>query len=116
MSKRIITLGKWNDKPIEWIVLKEETFGTLVLSKDILFKDKFDDNSNDWIKSHIRKYLNEDFYKKAFSEGEKLKIVNAKLEDVKSSKDNIFFVKVQFYEMNWTYSTIFKINKAEMIF
>lgn len=44
MSKRIITLGKWEGNPIEWIVLKEESFGTLVISKDMLFSYRFNQN------------------------------------------------------------------------
>ena len=62
MSRRIITLGTWDGKPIEWIVLKEEDFGTLVLSKNILFQSKFDDSSNIWKDSYIRRYLNNDFF------------------------------------------------------
>ena len=37
MSKRVITLGTWNGNPIEWIVLKEDGFQTLVVSKWPLF-------------------------------------------------------------------------------
>jgi len=76
MSRRIITLGTWDGKPIEWIVLKEEDFGTLVLSKNILFQSKFDDSSNIWKDSYIRRYLNNDFFNH-FTNLEKKKILNS---------------------------------------
>ena len=37
MSKRIVTLGTWDGKPIQWIVLKESKLGSVVISKDVLF-------------------------------------------------------------------------------
>lgn len=92
MSKRIITLGTWDGKPIEWIVLRNDKVGTLVISKNSLFNSYFDNDSNDWKKSNIRKYLNNAFYNKAFSEIDKKNIINAKLEDVNDSKDNVFIL------------------------
>lgn len=93
MSKRVITLGTWEGKPIEWIVLKEEKFGTLVISKEKLFNCKFNNNrsdSNRWKDSLLRKYVNEEFFKKAFTEEEKKKIVNVYLSDPDGTKDNVF--------------------------
>ena len=94
MSKRIITLGKWENKPIDWIVLKEENNNALVISRLPLFAMDCRNNGTtmDWEYSVLREYLNGELYNKAFSSTEKLKIVNAKLEDVKSSKDNIFLL------------------------
>ena len=68
MGKRIITLGKWNDKPIEWFVLKKEKFGTLVISRYALFSLDCRNNGNtvmDWEYSVLREYLNKEFYSKA---------------------------------------------------
>ena len=48
----------------EWIVLEHDTNRTLVLSKDIIGKMPFDEsNSNNWEKSSLRKYLNDEFLK-----------------------------------------------------
>lgn len=98
MSKRIITLGKWNDTPIEWIVLKEENNNALVISRLALFAMDCRNNGNttmDWEYSVLREYLNGEFYNKAFSSIEKLQIVNAKLEDVNNAKDNVFLLSKQ---------------------
>ena len=40
----------------------------------------------------LRKYLNNDFYKSAFNEDEKKKILNVKLTDVNNTKDNVFIL------------------------
>ena len=98
MSKRIITLGKWENKPIEWIVLKEENNNALVISRLALFSLDCRNNGStvmDWEYSVLREYLNGEFYNKAFSSTEKLKIVNAKLEDVNNAKDNVFLLSKQ---------------------
>lgn len=94
MSKRIITLGTWESEPIEWLVLKEEGFASLVISKYALFSMQFSNFSNEWYNSDIRKYLNSTFFNKAFSESEKRKIFNVKLNDV-NTKDSIFIPSVE---------------------
>lgn len=93
MSKRIITLGTWESEPIEWLVLKEEGFASLVVSKYNLFTISFSNSSNEWYNSDIRKYLNSTFFNRAFSESEKRKIFNVKLNDV-NTKDNIFIPNI----------------------
>ncbi len=94
MSKRIITLGTWDGKPIEWIVLKEESFGTLVFSKLALFSLDLSWNgtSGTWQYSSLREYLNGEFYNKAFSADEKKKIINCFLKSPESTKDNVFLL------------------------
>ena len=98
MSKRIITLGTWDGKPIEWIVLKEESFGTLVLSKNILFTRRFDKyrnhNGNKWDKCELREFLNNDFFEIAFSNDDKQRIVYALIlgDECPNTKDNVFLL------------------------
>lgn len=77
MSKRVITLGTWDENPIEWIVLKEDDFSALVVSKNVLFTRKFDPSSNDWNNSEIRAYLNGDFFRQAFTDEDRKSVVNA---------------------------------------
>lgn len=117
MSKRQITLGTWDGSPIQWIVLKEQDGKALCISKNILFSRCFNSNRSDghqWADSDIRKYLNHDFYEKAFTVDEKKKIVNTYIKDemdelkkiyenhgwgwnpvtkeIRTSKDNIFLL------------------------
>ena len=91
MSRRIIKLGTWENKPMEWIVLKEEDFGTLVLSAESIGGYKFDSNSsnNNWGTCTLRKFLNGEFFSNTFTSEEKKKIVNARLD---KCKDNIFLL------------------------
>lgn len=94
MSKRIITLGTWGGKPIEWVVLSEDEFSTLVISRYEITSRCFDNNSsnNNWGSSDLRKFLKNEFYKSAFTEDEKKKIVNVKLTDANNAKDNVFIL------------------------
>lgn len=89
MSRRIIKLGTWENKPMEWIVLKVEDFGTLVLSAKSIGQRAFDSNSsnNNWDTCTLRKFLNGEFFSNTFTSEEKKKIVNARLD---KCKDNIF--------------------------
>lgn len=90
MAKRTITLGKWENKPLKWIVLKEENFGCLVIIEDRIGKYKFDEsNKNSWGSSSLRKFLNKDFFDSAFTDEEKKKIVNSRTDNV---KDNVFIL------------------------
>lgn len=92
LSKKVIKIGTWEGKAIEWIILKEENGGLLLLSKTILFQSKYDDDSNNWKQSYICKYLNNEFYDTAFSTSEKKAIINAKLEDVQNAKSDVFLL------------------------
>ena len=90
MSKRIITLGTWSGKPIEWIVLKEESFGTLVLCKEYVFNMSLS-WSGTWASCNFRTELNGNFFSKAFTDDEKKKIV-CTLLNPELTKDNIFLL------------------------
>lgn len=60
----IIKTGKY-----EWIVLEHSAETTALILSDILPKKKqFDSSSNDWSKSSLRKWLNEDFASELFEE------------------------------------------------
>lgn len=90
MSIKEFILGKWDGKPIEWSVLKEESFGTLVISKDRIAQMVFDSSSNNnWGSCSLRKFLNGVFFNQAFSDDEKKKIVNVKFDN---TKDDIFIL------------------------
>ena len=78
-------------KPIEWQVLAKEENKMLVLSKYGLEARRFDSSSNKWANSEIRKWLNGEFYNKAFTEQEKKSINLSNLSDVGTS-DNVFLL------------------------
>lgn len=65
MSKRVITFGQWDGKPIQWLVLKEDEFKTFVVSKYPLFSHCFNEDKEDgnqWKTSSLRNYLNSTFW------------------------------------------------------
>ena len=78
-------------QPIEWQVLSKENNKMLVISRYGLDAKRFDDDSNDWENSEIRKWLNGEFYNKAFTDQEKKSIKSSNLSDV-GTTDNVFLL------------------------
>ena len=69
------------EEDIEWIVLKKANGKLLLVSRFALDCQPYHDEVSSnvpWEDCLLRKWLNEEFYVKAFSEGEKYLIVNAK--------------------------------------
>ena len=97
MSKRIVTLGTWDGKPIQWIVLKENKLGSVVISKDCLFLRQFDSQNRDWPDSDIRAYLNGKFFQQAFRAEEQKRIINTIID---GKKTDIFLLSKEEAE-NW---------------
>lgn len=97
MSKRIVTLGTWDGKPIQWIVLKESKLGSVVISKDFLFTRQFDSKNRDWPDSDIRAYLNREFFQQAFRAEERKRIINTIID---GKKTDIFLLSKEEAE-NW---------------
>lgn len=97
MSKRIVTLGTWDGKPIQWIVLKESKLGSVVISKDGLFQREFDSQNRDWPDSDIRAYLNGEFFQQAFRAEEQKRIINTIID---GKKTDIFLLSKEEVE-NW---------------
>ena len=64
--------------PIEWLVLDNQGNKALLLSKYILNFDFYNKNNSNvkWENSTIRKWLNNEFYNSAFSDTEKISIIN----------------------------------------
>ena len=76
-------------QPIEWQVLSIENNKMLVISRYGLDRKIFDSSSNNWANSEIRKWLNGEFYNKAFTDQEKKSIKSSNLSDV-GTTDNVF--------------------------
>jgi len=90
----------------EWIKLEEEG---LCLMKDILEERAFDEDSNDWRKSELREYLNNDFYKTLTENGADEKdflmietdlTADDGMKDYGTSKDRISFMTADLYRSN----------------
>ena len=65
---------KGDIQSIEWQVLSREGNKVLVISRYGLDAKRFDEDSNNWANSEIRKWLNGEFYSKAFTDQEKKSI------------------------------------------
>lgn len=75
---------KDNDKkiePIEWDVLKKRKDEILIISHFILWSDIDYDESTLYQNSFIRRWLNDDFYNKAFDDKEKKVILISEVEN-----------------------------------
>lgn len=90
----------------EWIKLEQEG---LCLMKDILEKRAFDENSNDWMKSELREYLNNDFYETLTENGADEKdfllvgtdlTADDGLKDYGTSEDLISLMTASLYRKN----------------
>lgn len=90
----------------EWIKLEEEG---LCLMEDILEERAFDKESNDWRKSGLREYLDEDFYKMLIANGAKEEnfllfeidlTADDGMKDYGKSEDYIGLLTVDLYRSN----------------
>ena len=90
----------------EWIKLEEEG---LCLMKDILEERAFNEDSNDWRKSELREYLNNDFYKTLTENGADEKdflmietdlTADDGMKDYGTSKDLISLMTADLYRKN----------------
>lgn len=105
--QEIIKMGTFNDRPIEWIILKrwERERKALVISKDAVYMGAFDEKSLlSWAESGIRPIFNIDFLENCFTEEEQSRIIPKKLSreksdliesDVLDTYDRIFFLSIQ---------------------
>ena len=81
------------EKPIEWQILEKYSDGTaLVISKYGLDAVRFDGSSNNWEKSEIRKWLNKEFYNRAFKNVDKSLIMETRLEQ---TSDKMFLLSIK---------------------
>ena len=90
----------------EWIKLEEEG---LCLMKDILEERAFDEDSNNWRKSKLREYLNNDFYEALTENGANKKdflmietdlTADDGMKDYGTSKDLISLMTADLYRSN----------------
>ena len=76
------------EKPIEWIVMKNEGNQVLLLSKYVLDAKSYNEGWEDvtWETSDIRQWLNNEFYTTAFNKAEKAKIQTSLIKNEDNSE------------------------------
>ena len=76
------------EKPIEWIVMKNEGNQGLLLSKYVLDAKSYNEGWEDvtWETSDIRQWLNNEFYTTAFNKAEKAKIQTSLIKNEDNSE------------------------------
>ena len=69
VSVDVAVYGNYEGKPIEWLVLDSNDYAYLLLSKDVIDVQRFDDNGTNyvWGRGSIRNWLNSDFANAAFT-------------------------------------------------
>ena len=84
----VIEFGRYNGKPIQWRILKQNNGTVYVLCEEILCERVFAEsnskiidcikeiNSNVWANSDLRKWLNGEFYTNAFNDEEKSQVIS----------------------------------------
>ena len=77
------------EKPIEWIVMKNEGNQVLLLSKYVLDAKSYNEEWEDvtWETSDIRQWLNNEFYTTAFNKAEKAKIQTSLIKNEDNSEN-----------------------------
>ena len=77
------TIGIWNGKPIEWLILDEKENEALLVSKHVIdcghYHDGYDTVT--WETCSLRKWLNTHFLEAAFTEEERARILETELRN-----------------------------------
>lgn len=80
-----MTLGRWQQgkngetEPLEWLVLDRDGTRALVMSKNLV--DFMPFGGMNWAESEVRRWLNNDFYSKAFNAEERGRICETELKN-----------------------------------
>lgn len=68
-------------EPIKWRILSESGGTALILCESIIANKRYDDNSNNYMNSEIRAWLNNQFYNTAFTELQKQLILTTEVDN-----------------------------------
>lgn len=71
--KQVVTFGTYGGKPIKWEVMAQDGDSVLLITKKCIEQRSFDGESNNWEKSDLRSWLNDEFLRE-FTDDEKAKI------------------------------------------
>ena len=86
----VVSMGKWKNKKIEWMVLEVSGNSALLLSqKSVAYRPFMKENieSAEWEKSDVRQWLNNDFFESAFTAKEQKSILTTIVKS--NQKDGI---------------------------
>lgn len=107
------------DEPLKWVVIDKQNGKALIMTKDIIDYQLFSDSDDiEWKDTRIRKWLNEDFINKAFSDDEKNKILDTKLNNnykYSWSKLNSDSDTYEVYKAEDTIDKVFLLSTDEII-
>jgi len=86
-----ILFGRYDNAPVEWLVLDETDDSMLIISKNSIVQKEFHEYRQDmtWEVSSSRKWLNEDFFEGAFNYEEKSRIIKTHLTAKDNKKYNV---------------------------
>lgn len=109
-----VKFGRWlddkNNVEIGWYVIASENGMKLLLSQDVVVKQKYNKKRTDevlWKNSFAREYLNNEFYNFVFNDEEKQRIQNV---NIKTSKNPVSSMK----EDEYTLDKIFLLSYDEI--
>ena len=100
-------------EPIEWLILEMEGNEALLISRFGLDRKRYHNNKTDmvWEKSDLRRWLNDDFLKNAFSEEERQRII---VSEVPNYNNHLYGTNGGFY--TWDQIFCLSIEEAKSYF
>lgn len=128
LKNNYIFIGHYNGVPIKWKIIDVNENQVFLCASNTLFDRQFDARNNydlvwsgksiRWNNSELRKHLNTEFYDVAFSESEKLVILETELKDVETTDKIYLLSKTEWQRyMNetmydaWLRTSVYKYNK-----
>lgn len=102
-----IVMGCYQDKPITWTIVEEHGKQRLLVCDELIAEHGYMDSMFNvtWATSSLRKWLNTEFLKEAFTNTERMSIMYGKVENPKSEKwgtdggrntsDRVFILSVE---------------------
>jgi len=89
----MLTMGKYNGSPVEWMVIARDGDRALVISRYILDTYKYSTGGVIWKDSEIRSFLNDSFYNTVFSSEEQALIISTDLStNGETTNDKLFLL------------------------
>lgn len=83
-----ITMGKWNGHDLEWDIVEEHGKQRMLVCRELIGEHAYMDlmTNSSWGTCSLRKWLNTEFLKEAFTNEERMQIMYAKVENPASAK------------------------------
>ena len=109
--RKVIKFGFNNGRDIEWIILEDDENEMFLLSKDVIVSKAYNEGRNDttWEDCSLRKWLNKEFYQRAFTKDEQARINKTNLINVPNrvsglnggneTEDKVFLLSVHEAEL-----------------